>query len=61
MNLSSFKRKRIELDELEKLFKIDTYFDLYVKVNELISENKIKPIISSGQNGKSPTLYKDIR
>ncbi|ABG86588.1 Wadjet anti-phage system protein JetD domain-containing protein [Clostridium perfringens] len=58
MSLSSFKRKRIELDELEKLFKIDTYCDLYVKVNELISENKIKPIISSGQNGKSPTLYK---
>ncbi len=58
MSLSSFKKKRIELDELEKLFKIDTYCDLYVKVNELISENKIKPIISSGQNGKSPTLYK---
>ena len=29
MSLSSFKRKRIELDELEKLFKIDTYCDLY--------------------------------
>lgn len=58
MSLSNFKRKRIELDELEKLFKIDTYCDLYVKVNELISANKIKPIISSGQNGKSPALYK---
>lgn len=59
--LNSIERKTIELDELEKIYKVDTYKEFYRIIEDLILENKIEPIASSGGNGKTPALYKKYR
>lgn len=50
--------KKITLDELERKYKSDDYLKLYSKVMSLIGDNKLKPILASGKNGKKPALYK---
>lgn len=52
-----FKRKKISLNELKDIYKIENYKSLYELVNKLINNNEIVPIKSSGGNGKKPALY----
>lgn len=52
-----FKRKKISLDEIKDIYKIENYESLYELVNKLINNNEIVPIKSSGGNGKNPALY----
>lgn len=50
-------KRKINLDEISKLYKIDDYLDLVEFVIKNIKEENIRPIKSSGTNGKSPALY----
>lgn len=56
-----FVSKKVTLDEIEKIYKITDYKDLYLLIEKLIYNNEIEPIKSSGGNGKKPTLYKRYR
>lgn len=59
MNLKDkFNKKKITLEEIEKIYKICTYSDLYKLILKLIESNEIEAIKSSGGNGKKPALYK---
>ena len=51
--------KRILLNDIESHYKIKSYKDLYDKVLSLIEKEEIKPVKSSGKNGKKPALYKE--
>lgn len=53
--------KRITLDELEHIKKINNYEELYALVIALIQAEELKPIKSSGFNGKKPALYNTYR
>lgn len=53
-----FNKKKITIEEIEKAYKVSTYNDLYILVSELIENNEIEAIKSSGGNGKKPALYK---
>ena len=53
--------KRITLDELEHIKKINNYEELYALVIALIQAEELKPIKSSGFNGKKPALYNAYR
>ena len=59
--LSSYSKKVIELDEIEKIYKTETYDVLCRVVDNLIKEERLLPVKSSGGNGKKPTLYKKYR
>ncbi|WP_252229736.1 Wadjet anti-phage system protein JetD domain-containing protein [Clostridium sp. ZBS15] len=61
LKLKNLNKKTIELDEIEKIFKIKSYKELYKLVNTLINNKEINPIRSTGGNGKNPTLYKRYR
>lgn len=52
-----YKYNKITLDELERLYKVNTYNELKDIVLKLINEEKIKIIKASGTNGKKPALY----
>ncbi|QAT39977.1 Wadjet anti-phage system protein JetD domain-containing protein [Clostridium sp. JN-9] len=60
-DLSSFSKKIIELDEIEGIYKPETYDSLCKVVSDLLKEDSISPVKSSGGNGKKPTLYKKYR
>ncbi|MBI6874878.1 Wadjet anti-phage system protein JetD domain-containing protein [Clostridium aciditolerans] len=60
-NLRNISKKFVELDEIEKIYKTETYEELCNIVNNLLKEKKILPVKSSGGNGKKPTLYKRYR
>lgn len=60
-DLSSYSKKVIELDEIEKIYKTETYDALCGVVADLIKEERLFPVKSSGGNGKKPTLYKKYR
>ncbi|MBP3610528.1 MAG: hypothetical protein J6J42_09360 [Lachnospiraceae bacterium] len=51
--------KRITLSQLEKTHKINDYMELYSVVTALIQEEKIKPVKTTGLNGKKPALFKE--
>lgn len=53
-----FDKKKITVEEIEKIYKVNTYNDLYILVSKLIENNEIEAIKSSGGNGKKPALYK---
>ncbi|WP_244832998.1 Wadjet anti-phage system protein JetD domain-containing protein [Clostridium sp. BJN0001] len=53
--------KIINLEEIEKTYKTENYEELVNIVINLLEENKIIPVKSSGGNGKNPTLYKKYR
>ena len=59
--LSDFNKNTIELEEIEKLYKISEYSKLCEMIDNLIEEKEISIIKSSGGNGKTPTLYKKYR
>lgn len=59
--LKSLKKKTINLEEIEKIFKIREYKKLCDLVNDLIEKKEINPIKNSGGNGKTPKLYKRYR
>lgn len=50
--------KRIPLEELLKFHLEDTYEQQYHYVRKQLAEEKIKPVKSSGTNGKKPALYR---
>lgn len=56
-----FNKKKITIEEIERLYKVSTYNDLYILVLKLIEDNEIEPIKSRGGNGKKPALYKGYR
>lgn len=56
-----FNKKKITIEEIEKVYKVSTYNDLYILVSKLIENNEIEAIKSSGGNGKKPALYKRYR
>ena len=56
-----FNKKKITIEEIEKLYKVSTYNDLYILVLKLIENNEIEPIKSSGGNGKKPALFTGYR
>lgn len=59
--IDKLKAAIIQLDELEKLYSISSYKELFNKVNDLIEAGKLSPVKSSGGNGKNPTLFKKYR
>ncbi|WP_061994617.1 Wadjet anti-phage system protein JetD domain-containing protein [Clostridium sp. ATCC 25772] len=62
MNIKDkFNKKKITIDEIKKIYKIDSYSDLYDLVTKLIENNEIEAIKSSGGNGKKPALYERYR
>lgn len=60
-NLSSYGKKVIELDHIEKIYKTQSYDELCILITNLIKEEKLLPVKNSGGNGKKPTLYKRYR
>lgn len=60
-DLNSFSKKIIALDEIERIYKPETYDSLCKVVAGLLKENSILPVKTSGGNGKKPTLYKRYR
>jgi len=56
-----FNKKKITIEEIEKVYKVSTYNDLNILVSKLIENNEIEAIKSSGGNGKKPALYKRYR
>ena len=50
--------KRISLEELIKSHAGDSYEQQYHYIIKLLKQEKIKPVKSSGTNGKSPALYR---
>ena len=60
-DLSSYNKKVIELNEIEKIYKTETYDELNKVIHDLVKGEKLLPMKSSGGNGKKPTLYKKYR
>ncbi|WP_054743282.1 Wadjet anti-phage system protein JetD domain-containing protein [Cellulosilyticum ruminicola] len=56
--LEALKQKKIDLEALSKLYKLEAYSLLYEKVMQLVESGILAPIKSSGLNGKHPALYK---
>lgn len=52
-------QKRVSLEYIRKLNKIEGYINLADCVKELIAQGKIKPLYASKTNGKSPALYNE--
>ncbi|MBE6050259.1 MAG: hypothetical protein E7214_06235 [Clostridium sp.] len=50
-------KKKVTLEEIKSIYKIKEYSELYKLITNLISNNEIIPIKSSGGNGKNPALY----
>lgn len=49
--------KRQSLDQLLEKYREETYDVQYQYIMQLIQEGKIKPVKTSGKNGKKPALY----
>lgn len=51
--------KQISLEELLSAYSshVSVYQEQYRKIIDLIEQNKIRPVIASGTNGKKPALY----
>ena len=54
-------KKKITLDEISKMYKLDDYHSLVNFVMDKIEKGIIDPIRSSGTNGKTPALYNRFR
>jgi hypothetical protein len=59
--LKNLNKKTIELEDIERIFKVKEYRELCELVNNLIEQKEIVQIKNSGGNGKKPTLYKKYR
>ncbi len=56
-----FNKKKITVEEIERIYKINSYSDLFTLISKLIENNEIEAIKNSGGNGKKPALYKRYR
>lgn len=54
-------KKKITLDEIARLYKLDDYLSLVSFVMDKIEAGFIKPIRNSNTNGKTPALYNRYR
>lgn len=54
-------KKTITLEEIEKLYNVSSYNELYSLVSNLIENGKLEAIKSSCGNGKKPALYMRYR
>ncbi|SFC50729.1 Wadjet anti-phage system protein JetD domain-containing protein [Clostridium uliginosum] len=61
VKLKNLNKKTIEIEEIERIFKVKSYEELYDLISNLMDKKEIIPIKSSGGNGKTPTLYKKYR
>lgn len=59
--LKNLKKKTINLEEIEEIFKIREYKKLCDLIDDFIEKKQIAPIKNSGGNGKTPKLYKRYR
>lgn len=55
------KKKKISLDEISKVYKLNDYHSLVSFIVEKIEVGSIEPIKMSGTNGKTPALYNRYR
>ncbi len=60
-SIRNMGKKKITLDEISKLYKLDDYQSLVNFIIEKIEAGFIKPIRNSGTNGKTPALYNGYR
>ncbi len=51
-------KSKLTLEELEKIYHPQSYQELVDVVNQLISIGQLEPIVTRGENGKRPALYK---
>lgn len=56
-SIYEYPYKKIELDELKKIIKLNEYADLVEAINSLISRGVVKPVKKSGKNGLNPSLF----
>ena len=54
---NKIRKKKVDLEEIKKIYKIDEYLKLYELITDMINNKEIIPIKSSGGNGKRPALY----
>ncbi|MBK5251228.1 MAG: hypothetical protein JJE29_01070 [Peptostreptococcaceae bacterium] len=59
--LFSFKRKIISIDELSKIASVGEYYDFAMLVEGFIEKGILKPVKSSGRNGRSPSVFNEYR
>lgn len=59
--IKNLRKKKITLDEISSIYKIEDYQALVAFIIEKIEAGLIKPIRNSGTNGKTPTLYNGYR
>lgn len=55
--LYDYPYKKIDLDDLKKIIRLNEYAELVDAINSLISSNVIKPVKKSGKNGLNPSLF----
>jgi len=55
--LSTFKKKRLKLEDIEVKLKPADYLELYQFVHQQREAGRLKPVKNSGSNGKNPELY----
>lgn len=60
-SIRNIGKKKITLDEISKLYKLDDYHSLVHFIIHKIEEGYIEPIRFSGTNGKTPALYNKYR
>ncbi len=54
---NNIEKVKISIEELQKLYKMNDYLELVKIIFNLIDTEQIKPIKTSGLNGKKPALY----
>src|SRR5690554_1074425 len=60
-SIRNIGKKKITLDEISKLYKVDDYRSLVHFIMDKIEAGLIEPIRNSGTNGKTPALYNRYR
>lgn len=55
--LEQLNTKKVSLEEIQRLYRLDAYSMLHQKVKELVEAGYLQPIKGSKLNGKSPALY----
>lgn len=59
--LKHINKNTITLDEIEKMFNIKEYIELYKTVKELLENGELEIMKNSSGNGRNPGLYKKYR
>lgn len=55
--LMQYPRKKIDLMVIESHYDFSQYTDLYRFIQIALDEERLKPVLNSGSNGKKPALY----